>query len=72
MTECETNDTTSATIHKAYDALGFVVLGGKRAGSATKFSNTHVILHETSVKLLPLGKTDHMSKEHVLTSAEPR
>ena len=46
--------TTNATIHKAYDALGFVVLGGLRAGSATKFSKTHVKTHETSAILLPL------------------
>ena len=32
---------------KHMDALGFVVLGGLRAGSATNFSKTHVITHET-------------------------
>ena len=52
--KCETGNTTSATIRKAYDALVFVVLGGLRAWSATKFSKTHVITHETSVMLLPL------------------
>ena len=62
-----------STRHKAYDALGIVVLGGE-GGERHNFSR-HMLQHiKTFVRTMRISLKDlsHMSKEHVVTSAEPR
>ena len=53
---CETWLTTTATIHKAYDALGFVVLGGE-GGERHKFFKTHVITHQDIFEMIAFEDT---------------